>query len=109
MLQIGYLLHPVGQEVDHFVARKLLAVDRVLPGRAVVELGGGSVECDPDLFARFVTGLIDCLEDDIECFLVALQVGCESPFVADRGVVAFAGKDFLEVVKDFGSGTQARR
>ena len=54
------------------------------------QLGRGNVKCEKHVFARLVTGLDDRLHNDFQRFLVGLQVGCETAFVANVGVVSLA-------------------
>ena len=87
----------------------LAAVERVSLFLGVVEFGGGQVERDHDLLARFIAGLLDRFEDQIEGLAVAPEIGREAPFVADRRVELFALEHLLELVKDLDAGTAMRR
>ena len=50
--------------------------------------------------------LIDRLQDHIECFLIALEIGSKTTLIADGGVVALARQHLLQVVEDLRTGTQ---
>ncbi len=100
------LVAPIGEEVDHFIARQFFAIDCVLLSLAVVELSRSGVESDPDLFARFVARFVDRGHDHVECFLVALQVGCEAAFVTDGRVITFVREHFFQIVENLGAGPQ---
>ena len=69
----------------------------------VVELAGGGVERDGDLLAGLVAGRCDGFEDELEGFVVGLEVGREAAFVADGGVVALLLEHALEGVEDLGA------
>jgi hypothetical protein len=59
----------------------VLEVEVVLA--VLVELGRGDVETDLDL--AFVAGFLDRLDEEVEGFIGARDVGCESSLVTDVG------------------------
>ncbi len=54
-------------------------LEDVLAGFLVVELAGGGVEGDGDVFAGLVAGLLDGFEDQLDGFVVGLEVGAKPP------------------------------
>ena len=68
---------------------------------AIVELAGGGIERDGDLFAGLVTGGGDGFEDALKRFLVGFQIGREAAFVADGCGVAVFFQHGFQVVEDF--------
>src|SRR6185437_5339919 len=73
----------------------------------VVELAGGGVEGNGDLVAGCVAGLLDGFKDELDGFVVGLERGSESAFIADGGVVALLLQHALEGVECFGRPAQS--
>ena len=103
---MGYLFDPGRPVGDHLLGGELAFVgflEDVFAGFFVVELAGGGVEGDGDLFAGSVAGELDGFEDEFEGFVVGFERGCEAAFVAYGGVVALLLEDAFEGVEDFGA------
>ena len=102
----GVLTNPGFPEGGHLGGRELALVgflEDVLAGFLVVELAGGGVEGDGDVFAWGVAGEMDGLEDEFESFIVGLEAGGEAAFVAYGGAVALFLEDAFEGVEGFGA------
>ena len=72
-----------------------------------VELSRCRVHCNLDLVTRGVASLCNRFHDDIQSFLVALEVWCIATFISNRRAVALALKHRLQCVEDFRSPAQA--
>src|SRR5262249_31061291 len=87
----GIFFAPTGPVSGHF-GRGVLALVRlledVLAAGFVVELAGGGIEGDGNLFAGLVASSGNGFENDLNGFFVGLAAGCEAALVADSGVVA---------------------
>ena len=106
METMGYLLTQFSQKADISFGGEFALVgflEDVLAGLLVVELAGGGVEGDGDVFAGSVAGELDGFEDEVEGFVVGLEAGGEAAFVADGGVVALLLEDAFEGVEDLGA------
>ena len=68
---------------------------------AVVELARSGIECDGDLFARLVAGLLDGFENQLDGLGIGFERGRESAFVADGGVVTLLLEHAFEGVEGF--------
>ena len=71
-----------------------------------VELRGGDVKGEVDLFACLVARFGDGFHDDLQRFFVGAEVRGKAAFVADAGGEAFVMQHFFQGVEDFGAGTQ---
>jgi hypothetical protein len=102
----GVLIDPGLPVGDHLFGGEFALVrllEDVLAGLLVVELAGGGVEGDGDVFAGGVAGEFDGFDDEIEGLVVGLEAGSEAAFVADGGGVALLLEDAFEGVEDFGA------
>ena len=75
-----------------------------LVGAVLVDLAGGGVEGDGDLWTGLVAGGGDGLEDEFDGGLVAGKRGGEAAFVAEAGGEAAVGEDAGEGVVDLDDG-----
>ena len=71
-----------------------------------VELAGCAVQGEQYVFASFVAGGFCGFHHQLQGFFVAVQVGCETAFVAHGGWEAFAIAQFFQCVENFGTATQ---
>ena len=71
-----------------------------------VELAGCAVQGEQYVFACFVACGFGCFDDQLQRFFVAVQVRCETAFVADGSWKAFAVTQFFQCVENFGAATQ---
>ena len=62
-----------------------------------VELAGCAVQGEQYVFASFVACGFSCFNDQLQGFFVAVQVGCETAFVANGSWEAFAVTQFFSV------------
>ena len=72
----GVFVDPALPEGGHLFGGEFALVgflEDVLAGFFVVELAGGGVEGDEDVFAGRVAGELDGLDDEIESFVVGLE------------------------------------
>src|SRR5208337_1965138 len=67
----------------------------------VVELAGRGIESDGHLFAGFVAGGGDGLENDLNGFLVGLATWRETAFIANGRGIAVLFEGSLQRVEDF--------
>ena len=72
-----------------------------------IELSCRRVHCNLNLVTSGVASLCNCFHDDIEGFLVALEVWCVTTFISNSRAVALALKDRLQRVEDFRSPAKA--
>ena len=66
---------------DHVRAGALLPLEAI--GTVAIELRSGRIESQEYLLARFVTGLVDRRQNQIESLGAGFEVGSEATFVAD--------------------------
>ena len=87
----GVLAHPAFPERHHLLGGTggFVGLFENVFLLALVELAGGGVERDGDLFAGLVAGGGDGFEHPFESFFVGFQVGRESAFISDGGGVPF--------------------
>ena len=104
--QIGYFSTQPASRSTMPAESSCLAVDRVLAGLGVVELGGRDVQGDPHLLARLVAGLLGRFEDQVDRLGVVGQIGGETAFVADGGVELLVVQHLLEVVEDLAAAAE---
>src|SRR6266702_173936 len=72
----------------------------------VVELAGGRIEGNGDLFARRVARLLDRIQNQFNSFGVRLQAWREASLVSYRGVVALLLEHAFESVEDLDAPSQ---
>ncbi len=87
-------------EVEHVGRVAIFAVEVILAGLLVVELGGCDVECDADLLARLIACGGDGVHDVLEGILVGLHLRCEATLIAEAGCQALLLEHVLEGVVD---------
>ena len=104
----GILCHEFGVKAhevvaaDRFTRALLERVFRV----AAVKLGGGRVECEINVLAGLVSGVLDGLNDGLQRLFHAAQFGRESPFVADGGAATLLFQNGFQRVKRFDNRAQ---
>ena len=91
----------------HLSCGLLLALELVCA--VVVELGGCNVQCQCNLLARLVASLLDCLNNQVQCSCVGLQVGCETTLVAQAGCQAAVVQYGLQGVVNLNTCAQSVR
>ena len=103
-------------ESDHFITclhdvglPKVVATLCALMLCFFVELSRRRVHCNLDLVTSGVASLCNRFHDDIQGFLVALEVWCVATFISNGCAVALALEDGLQCVEDFGSPAKAFR
>ena len=72
-----------------------------------VEFAGCAVQSEQYVFTCFVAGGFCGFHHQLQGFFVAVQVGCETTFVANGSWEAFAVTQFFQCVEDFGAATQS--
>ena len=99
----GEAVAPIGPEIDQFGAAQLLAFNRQIVATrfGVVEFGGGRVEGNKDLFARFVPGLLNRLQNHFHGFHIAAQAGSKAPFVTHIGAVTGVMQNLFQALVNF--------
>ena len=103
----GVLCNEVSVVCAHLSCGLLLALELVCA--VVVELGGCNVQCQCNLLARLVASLLDCLNDQVQCSCVGLQVGCETTLVAQAGCQAAVVQHGLQGVVNLNTCAQSVR
>ncbi len=100
-------INEVGVEINH-VCGGLLLLGFILEDvfAILVELTGGDIECQQDIFPRLVAGCPDGVHYDFQSFFVALEVRCKAALVTDCSVIALILEDFLEGVENFSAHAQ---
>ena len=71
-----------------------------------VELAGCAVQSKQDIIACFVTSGFGCFNHQLQGFFVAVQVRCETAFIADSSREAFIVAQFFQRVENFGAAAQ---
>jgi len=92
-----------GQKLDHLFAGAFAAValvEDVFLLLGVVELRGGHIKSDVDVFAEFKACFLDGFRDDFEGGFIAGEGGSKSAFVADGSGEALFLEELLEGVED---------
>ena len=72
-----------------------------------IEFARSRVEGNENVFARFVAGLFDGLQNHFQSLFVRLEVGSETAFVAHTRRKAFFLEHILQGVERFGTPTQS--
>ncbi len=72
----------------------------------VVELGGRHIQGDKYLFAGRIASLGDGFHDQIECFLIATQVGGKSTFIAHGRIEFSRAQHFLQMMENLDAGPE---
>ena len=96
-------------KIDQFLALELLAralLENVFAGIRIIEFGGRDVQGQENLFARFVTGVFDGLQDDLDCGFGTVEPGGKAALIAHSSGEAFFLEHRLEGVEAFGDGLQ---
>ena len=65
------------------------------------------VESEDDLLTDFVSGFLDCLENDLDGFFVRLQVGRKATFITNSGCLLLRAENLLQRMKDFDAGAES--
>ena len=71
-----------------------------------VELAGCAVKRQQHVFTGLVTGGANGFNNQLQRFFVAVQVGCETAFIANSSREAFAVAQFFQCVENFGATAQ---
>ena len=82
--------------IDHGSRVDLGTIEEVVA--ALIELGGGDIESEADLFAQFVPGRFDAFGQQFQSGAIGGQVGSETAFVADVGGQTPASQHFAQRV-----------
>src|SRR5450830_375065 len=99
----GVLVAPGGQDVGPLFSRQHQAFAFEVVLAVLVELAGGAVQAQGDLFAGHETRLVDGFQDQLDGGLMAGHAGGKAAFVAHGGAHALVVDDLLEGVEHLGT------
>jgi hypothetical protein len=97
------LIHQLFELPHHFCTGVAATVEGI--ATVLEEFGAGDVECQGDLFPRFVARFLNCFHQDFAGFHVA-EVGGETTFISNGGAHAFGIQQVFQGVEHLGAHSQ---